>query len=86
MDSSEEECLDEPKKSKGTLPRDVLGRKCRRFSGIASSLSSENTLMLKTMVPSGVPSSGEILLEAEVREKYTGECGDPQGCHGGIQE
>lgn len=79
MDSSEEECLDEPEESKGTLPRGVLGRKCRGFSGIASSPPSESTLMLKTMVPSGVPSSGEILLEAEVREECTGAVQSPVG-------
>lgn len=78
-DSSEEECLNEPEESKGPLLRDVLGRKCRGFSGIGSSLPGESTLMLKTMVPSGVPSPGEMFLEAEVREECAGAVKSPVG-------
>ncbi|XP_053061193.1 uncharacterized protein LOC128312218 isoform X1 [Acinonyx jubatus] len=76
-DSSEEEHLDEAGESNRTHRKCVLGRNCRGFSGIALSLTSDSTLASRTMVLSGVPSPGEVPLQAEVRK----ECRGPEESH-----
>lgn len=76
-DSSEEEHLDEAGESKRTPRKCVLGRNCRGFSGIALSPTSDSTLVSRTMVLSGVPSPGEVPLQAEVRK----ECRGPEESH-----
>ncbi|KAM5258075.1 uncharacterized protein RBU33_020956 isoform 2-T3 [Hipposideros larvatus] len=72
-DSSEEDHSDEPWESKGTVRRGVLGRKCRGFTGVTLSPTSDSsTVVLKTTVLRGSSSPGDTLLEGEVREECTG--------------
>ncbi|XP_070446881.1 uncharacterized protein [Equus przewalskii] len=78
-DSSEEERLDEPGESRGTPGRSVLGRRCRGFSGIALSPTSDSTLVSKTMVLSAASFPQETPLEAEVREERRGAAQFPVG-------
>ena len=78
-DSSAEEHLDEPGESKGTPRRDVLGRKYRRFSGIALSPPSD------MIAPCGVSSSGETPLEAKVRQECRGAGESPVGTPKGVR-